>query len=477
MLGMKYSGIKRYKVLTDMGGVLIPRVFSFSPLTLEYVDGKSVYAYGNVADGQKKVILEKIVQSLKRLHSLGHAPFDAISYREAYIGKTKERLEKVKDLIPFADQKEVLISGRVCRNIFFCWNEVEELILKYAPDRFVFLHGDCTFSNMAIGQDGNPYLFDPRGYFGYTDLYGDAAYDWVKLYYSLASNYDRFNQKDFVLTIHDTGVSLCIGSNHWENMEDKFFRLVGDEISRRQMKVLLAVTWLSLTTYAWEDYDAICGAFYNGLLYLEEALSMQEERAADGYFENTLSVIDDSIRRMDRDTFEKLARDVECVLVSGHKVVVSGLGKNVPVCEKFVGTMLSLGLDANFLHTNSAVHGDMGMVKKGDLVIILSKSANTSESIFLADLLKQRNGVGVWLLCFNDSGRIVEIVGRDHTLMIPMKHEGDPWDIVPNNSTVLNLIVLQGLAMSLAKRLNLSLEKDFKPNHPGGAIGEKLNGI
>ena len=55
-------------------------------------------------------------------------------------------------------------------------------------------------------------------------------------------------------------------------MEDEFFKLLGDEVSREQMKLLHSIIWLSLTTYAWEDYDSVCGAFYNGLLYLEEAL-------------------------------------------------------------------------------------------------------------------------------------------------------------------------------------------------------------
>ena len=117
-----------------------------------------------------------------------------------------------------------------------------------------------------------PVLIDPRGYFGTTELYGDVAYDWVKLYYSLYSNYDRFNLKKFSLKITGSGAELFIDSNKWEELEDPFFEIVGDEISRDQMKLLLAIIWLSLTTYAWEDYDSICGAFYNGVYYLEEAL-------------------------------------------------------------------------------------------------------------------------------------------------------------------------------------------------------------
>ena len=55
-------------------------------------------------------------------------------------------------------------------------------------------------------------------------------------------------------------------------MEEEFFALLGEEVTPKQMKLLHAIIWLSLTTYAWEDYDSICGAYYNGLLYLEEAL-------------------------------------------------------------------------------------------------------------------------------------------------------------------------------------------------------------
>ena len=95
-------------------------------------------------------------------------------------------------------------------------------------------------------------------------------YDWAKLYYSLKGNYDRFNLKDFRLTIGENAVDLSIESNHWEDMEQEFFQMSGTD--PETIKLLHAVNWLSLTTYAWQDYDSICGAFYNGLYYLEEVL-------------------------------------------------------------------------------------------------------------------------------------------------------------------------------------------------------------
>lgn len=190
------------------------------------------------------------------------------------------------------------------------------------------------------------------------------------------------------------------------------------------------------------------------------------------YFEETLRIITSSLRSVESTVFDKLVDECYVTLKSGHKIIASGLGKNVPICDKFVGTMLSLGFDAGFLHTNSAVHGDMGMVKPGDLVIILTKSGSTAESVYLADLLLKREGVNLWLLSFKHDSVLDKKIGK--SLIIEMEHEGDMWNIVPNNSTTLNLIVLQAVAMTLAQRFNLTLD-DFKQNHPGGAIGVQLS--
>ena len=190
------------------------------------------------------------------------------------------------------------------------------------------------------------------------------------------------------------------------------------------------------------------------------------------YFADVERVISDSLESIDDNQFEQLVSDCEQTLRNGNKIIATGLGKNVPICDKFVGTMLSLGLNAGFLHSNTAVHGDMGMVHSGDLVIVLTKSGATAESVYLVDLLKQRKGVKLWLLSFNEHSVLAD--SMDNKLIIKLEHEGDLWNIVPNNSTTLNLIVLQAVAMELSKRLELSLEDDFKPNHPGGAIGVTL---
>ena len=238
------------------------------------------------------------------------------------------------------------------------------------------------------------------------------------------------------------------------------------------MKILLAIIWLSLTTYAWQDYDSICGAFYNGLYYLEEALQME---SAYGYFQQNMNYLEDALKSISGTQMETFILSCEKTLRAGHKIIVSGLGKNVPICEKFVGTMISMGLNADFLHTNSAVHGDMGMIHSGDMVVLLTKSGETEESVYLARLLLNRENVTLWLMTFRDNSTLADMIQKK--IVIHLEDEGDLWNVLPNNSTTLNLIVLQTAAIETARRMHIDLEKDFRPNHPGGFIGRTLSKI
>ncbi|MCH5339031.1 MAG: SIS domain-containing protein [Acetatifactor sp.] len=190
------------------------------------------------------------------------------------------------------------------------------------------------------------------------------------------------------------------------------------------------------------------------------------------YYEDVLGVIKDSVESIQTQDYEQLINECVDVLRKGGKIIASGLGKNVPICEKFVGTLNSLGLDARFLHTNTAVHGDLGMVGKSDLVILLSKGGNTHETVALAKHLKNR-GTDTWLMTFTEKSKSAEVV--DKQLIMRLQNEGDEWDIVPNNSTTIYLIVLQGIAIEIGKRMGITLD-DFKVNHPGGGIGAKLSG-
>ncbi|MCI9535187.1 MAG: NTP transferase domain-containing protein [Lachnospiraceae bacterium] len=260
-----------YRFVSKRGFQAIPIIYNYEPLTMQQIQGKNVFEY-SLDKEQQNQILYKVINCLRQLHSIEHVPVDYFSIYDAYIQKTWKRIDKVRDLIPFSDQREIIINGKKCHNIFFYKQEVEKRFSQYSCDHFTLLHGDNTFSNMMLDQDMNPVLIDPRGYFGHTEFYGDPVYDWAKLYYSIVGNYDQFNRKHFLLDIDSDKVRLSIQSNGWESIEEEFFHILEDEVNPEDIKLIHAIIWLSLTTYAWEDYDSICGAFYNGLYYLEDIL-------------------------------------------------------------------------------------------------------------------------------------------------------------------------------------------------------------
>jgi arabinose-5-phosphate isomerase len=188
-------------------------------------------------------------------------------------------------------------------------------------------------------------------------------------------------------------------------------------------------------------------------------------------FDETLRILTGAVRSLDSREFAALEEEAIATLTRGNKLVFSGLGKNVPICEKIVGTLNSVGLAAAFVHTNSAVHGDLGVVRDGDLVVIMTKSGETGESVHLSRLLNKRKCTQ-WLLTFNRDSILHREIPR--SVVINLEHEGDGWNILPNNSTVLNLIVLQGLAMTLIEHFGVPIDV-LHANHPGGAIGAKLD--
>lgn len=272
-----------YEKAKQLGISALPKIYAENPLEMEYIKGKNIYEY-QLTYEQKHKVLQNLVDSLKQLHESKKVPMDSFSCNAAYFGKTFDRIKKIRDLVPFANERMITVNGRKCRNVFFYKKELEKRLTTLPCDNFCFIHGDCTFSNIMLREYGSPVLIDPRGYFGYTEFYGDARYDWAKLYYSIVGNYDRFNLKDFRLeiggdrkdaesreeTLAYGEIRLEVGSNGWEDMEADFFDMTGTK--PEEIKLLHAVIWLSLTTYAWQDYDSICGAFYNGLYYLGEVL-------------------------------------------------------------------------------------------------------------------------------------------------------------------------------------------------------------
>lgn len=256
-----------YKFVKDLGYENIPEIYEYEPLKMKRVQGKNIFEYDCLTRTQKEEILSNIINSLKKLHTLVPARSASIEdAKENYIEKTFDRLSKIKHLVPFADREFIKINKQYYKNIFFCQENYIKMIEKLMPTEFKLIHGDCTFSNIMFDTfNMKTVLIDPRGYFGKTKLFGDVDYDWAKLYYSIKGNYDQFNMKKFALDIKDNEIELTIKPNNWEDMEEFFFEAL-PEVNKQKIKILHSIIWLSLTTYAWEDYDSICGAFYNGII-------------------------------------------------------------------------------------------------------------------------------------------------------------------------------------------------------------------
>jgi len=262
-----------YRHVKELGYEFIPEIFEYEPLKMKRVQGRNIWEYDVLTRTQKRTVLKNIIDSLKKLHNLEPPqPARVEDARSNFITKTFERLDKIKALVPFADKAVIRINDHEYKNIFFNKEKFTRILESMMPQEFRLIHGDCTFSNVMFDTfNMKTVLIDPRGYFGETKFYGDADYDWAKLYYSVVGNYDQLNMKKFTLDIREDDVELAIKSNGWEDMEEFLFSEL-PEINKDKIKALHAVIWLSLTTYAWEDYDSICGAFYNGLMKLGEVL-------------------------------------------------------------------------------------------------------------------------------------------------------------------------------------------------------------
>lgn len=261
-----------YREVIKYGFKQIPQIYEFDPLKMQKVDGVNIYKAKLSLEDKKKVI-DNLVESLNMLHGFRHEASDQYSNMEAYYTKTISRIGKIRDLVPFADRRTITINGKEYKNPYFYKKEMREIISKLllTGENFSLIHGDCTFSNTMVDKNLNVIFLDPRGYFGHTKMVGDEAYDWSKAYYSIYGDYDRFNNKEFSLDIADEGVTLSIETNGWKDVADYFLGKF-DEQMQKKIKLIHAIIWLSLTTYAWEDYDSICGAFYNGTILMDEYL-------------------------------------------------------------------------------------------------------------------------------------------------------------------------------------------------------------
>tara|TARA_R110000850_G_scaffold80947_1_gene174003 strand:+ start:286547 stop:287512 length:966 start_codon:yes stop_codon:yes gene_type:complete len=164
------------------------------------------------------------------------------------------------------------------------------------------------------------------------------------------------------------------------------------------------------------------------------------------------------------------AESVEKIFVCKGRVVVTGIGKSAIIAQKIVATLNSTGTPSMFLHASEAVHGDLGMLLKEDIVICISKSGNSPEIKVLVPLLKRFGNTLIGMTADLNS-----FLGKEshHVLHAHVDAEACPNNLAPTNSTTAQLVLGDALAVCLMEMRNFKSE-DFAIYHPGGALGKKL---
>jgi arabinose-5-phosphate isomerase len=167
---------------------------------------------------------------------------------------------------------------------------------------------------------------------------------------------------------------------------------------------------------------------------------------------------------------ENFAKAVLMILECPGRVVVTGMGKSGLICQKMAATMASTGTPAIFLHPAEGVHGDLGMLMKGDLVVAVSNSGETEEIARILPVIKR---MGLPLIAM--AGSPGSTLGRagDVFLDISIKEEACPLQLAPTASTTVTLAMGDALAVALLLQRGFR-EEDFALYHPGGALGKRL---
>ena len=167
---------------------------------------------------------------------------------------------------------------------------------------------------------------------------------------------------------------------------------------------------------------------------------------------------------------DAFAEAVEVIFSASGRVVVTGIGKSANIATKIVSTLNSTGTPALFLHAADAIHGDLGMVRPGDVVICISKSGNTPEIKVLVPLIKDFGNKLIAIVGNTDSFLAHE---ADLVLDTTVEHEACPNNLAPTSSTTAQLVMGDALAVALIECRNFSA-RDFARFHPGGALGKQL---
>lgn len=200
---------------------------------------------------------------------------------------------------------------------------------------------------------------------------------------------------------------------------------------------------------------------YNNLIKDKEIISLALK---------TLSIEAEAIIHLKKNIGQSFIESVKLILFSKGRVIVTGIGKSAIIAQKIVSTLNSTGTPSVFMHAADAVHGDLGIIQKNDLVLCISNSGNTSEIKLLIPMLKSG---GNKLIAMVGSQKSFLAEHADLILNTEVLREACPINLAPTSSTTAQLAMGDALAVCLLECRGFTKD-DFAKFHPGGAIGKRL---
>ena len=184
----------------------------------------------------------------------------------------------------------------------------------------------------------------------------------------------------------------------------------------------------------------------------------------------TLKIESDSISALGKQLDNSFTTLCEKVASSKGKFVIMGVGKSGHIAQKISATLSSTGTPSIFIHPTEAAHGDMGLINKKDIVLLISNSGETDEIINILTSLK-RHSKEIASLTSNNSSTIAK--SADIKIQIKSKKEACPLDLAPTSSTTNALAFGDALAIALLEAKGFT-KNDFASSHPAGKLGKKL---
>ncbi len=181
----------------------------------------------------------------------------------------------------------------------------------------------------------------------------------------------------------------------------------------------------------------------------------------------------EAIKRLELLIDENFEKAIERIYGSKGKVILTGVGKSGHIAKKIASTMASVGTPAVFLHPNEALHGDLGIVTKEDIVIALSNSGESAEILYMIPYIKTINCFLISITNKKDSTLARQ---SDINISLNIEKEACPLNLAPTSSTSAMLVLGDAMAMSLLK-LSGFKEEDFAMLHPAGFLGKKLKQV